>query len=108
MFPPRTAELMREFTLAGLAAFLAVGIEEAHHAKREALERGAEIIETEAKRVIGTYDYDWPPLKEATQREREREGFAPNRPLLRTGDLKGSIKHQVYKGHEADRQHEQA
>lgn len=32
----------------------------------------------------------WPELTEATQAEREREGFTPNDPLVRTGELRDS------------------
>jgi len=59
------------------------------------LEEAAQIIETEAKRVIGTYEYGWPQLDAATQRARERKGFNPNDPLLMTGELRDSIQHYV-------------
>ena len=59
------------------------------------LEEAAQIIETEAKHVIGTYEYGWPQLDLATQQARERKGFDPNDPLLMTGELKDSIQHYV-------------
>lgn len=61
----------------------------------ESVERGCEIIEEEARRVIGTYDYGWPQLKPATQAQRVRLGFPANEPLLRTGELRDSISHAV-------------
>lgn len=59
------------------------------------LEAAAQKVETEAKRVIGTYEYGWPQLALATQMQREQQGFNPNDPLLRTGELRDSIQHTV-------------
>lgn len=55
------------------------------------LEKAAVIIETEAKRVIGTYDYGWPALKPETV-ARKAGGDTP---LLETGETRDSIEHQV-------------
>lgn len=60
-----------------------------------ALEKAAVVVETEAKRVIGTYDYGWPPLAPSTLARK-----AADTPLLETGDLRDSIEHNVG-GHEA-------
>jgi hypothetical protein len=46
-----------------LFAAMPIAIEAAN---RLALEKGAKIIQTEAKRVIGTHDYGWPALAEST------------------------------------------
>jgi len=51
----------------------------------------AAVVKDRARQSIGTYRYKWPQLAEATQAERAREGFPPNKPLLRTGDLRDSI-----------------
>lgn len=59
---------------------------EQHHA----LEKGGKIIEEEAKRVIGTYDYNWPPLAESTVARKGTDD-----PLLETGELRDSITHIV-------------
>ena len=67
-------------------------------AEREALEESCKIVEKEAKRVIGTYDYPWPPLAQETVDTRVRLGFTPDDPLLRTGELRNSIEHNV-EGH---------
>jgi hypothetical protein len=48
-------------------------------------------VAAEAKRVIGTYEYDWPQLAEATQADRGRRGFTENDPLLRTGGMRASV-----------------
>jgi phage gpG-like protein len=58
--------------------------------EHEALEKAAVIVETEAKRVIGSYEYGWPPLAASTV---ERKGA--DTPLLETGELRDSIEHNV-------------
>ena len=63
--------------------------------EREALEGAGKIVEEEAKRVIGTYDYGWPQLAHSTQEQRASLGFSANEPLQRTGDLRDSIEHYV-------------
>ena len=55
------------------------------------------MIAEEAKRVIGTYDYDWPPLAPATLAHK-----AANTPLLETGELRDSIEYTVTSDHTAE------
>jgi phage gpG-like protein len=55
------------------------------------LEQAGQMVEDEAKRVLGTYDYGWPPLKPATI-ARKAHGDTP---LLETGELRDSIHHYV-------------
>jgi HK97 gp10 family phage protein len=56
---------MREFNnLGGFIAFLEAVRFEA--AEKAALEAAAVVLESEAKRVIGTHDYNWPPLADST------------------------------------------
>lgn len=64
-------------------------------AKNVALETAAQMVEDEAKRVIGTYDFDWPQLAASTQDQRRSLGYAANEPLLRTGALRDSISHEI-------------
>jgi len=49
--------------------------------------RACEMVAAEAKRVLGTYDYDWPQLKAETIAHKMRG----DSPLLETGELKNSI-----------------
>ena len=63
--------------------------------QHEILEDACKIVEEEAKRVIGTYDYQWTPLAESTKRDRVSKGFPADEPLLRTGELRDSISHEV-------------
>lgn len=79
---------------AGLMTHLASSLPAARH---RALEHACQIVETEARRVIGTYDADptWPELADSTKADRVRQGFSENEPLLRTGELRDSIVHTV-------------
>ena len=76
------------------ALFVAMSAEY-EKAKHDALEAACVVIEDEAKRVIGTYDYGWPPLAPSTVADRVSKGFAPDEPLLRTGAMRDSIEHKV-------------
>lgn len=87
-------------SLAGFAAEAAAITLAIHEGEHELLDHAGHIIETEAKRVIGTYEYGWPQLAESTQEDRERKGYAPNEPLLREGNMRDSIGHTV-----VDREH---
>lgn len=82
---------MREFSLtefAGLLTEMTVGLHVANH---EALKHAGEIVEKEAKRVLGTYDYGWAPLAQSTI-DRKANGDTP---LLETGEMRDSIGHHV-------------
>lgn len=59
--------------------------------QRTVLERAAQIVEDEAKRVLGTYDYGWPPLAPSTVARKA----AGDSPLLETGELRDSIAHNI-------------
>lgn len=75
---------------------------EVNHHQVKGLEKACAMLEKEAKRVIGTYDYGWPQLAGRTQRDRERQGFPPNEPLLRSGELRDAIEHQIVSEHEGE------
>lgn len=79
------------YTLASFGAHLATIATLTTAAEKKGLEKAAQIIEDEAKRVIGTYDYGWAPLKEATI-ARKINGDTP---LLETGEMRDSIEHTV-------------
>lgn len=51
--------------------------------------------EEAAKDAIGTYAFGWPQLATSTQADRTAKGYAANDPLLREGDLRGSIEHET-------------
>jgi hypothetical protein len=87
-------------SLAAFGTFLAGMAVKIEHAEHSALEGAAKIVETEAKRVIGSYDYGWPQLAQATQDDRVAQGYSANQPGLRRGDMRDSIGHTVA-GHEA-------
>lgn len=77
-----------EFSLLGFATFAGEMIHRIDHAKRDALEEGAKIVEVEAKRVLGTDGYNWPALSPAT--EKTMPGM-----LLETAEMQDSIEHNV-------------
>lgn len=86
---------MKEFSLTGFAALLtelAVVKDTEHHA----LEAAAVVVETEAKRVLGTYEYGWPELAESTKAQRIAQGYPENEPGLRSGEMRDSIAHVTF------------
>lgn len=74
--------------LASFAAFTTGLRHEIDKAKHEALEKGAKIIEEEAKRVLGTDGYGWTPLSPHTVKT--QPGM-----LLESGEMRDSIEHVV-------------
>jgi phage gpG-like protein len=82
---------MTMFSLTDFAARLAMMEADIRLPEEAIVEKAAQMIEERARDAIGTYEFGWPQLAEATQQERERLGFTPNDPLRRTGRLKYSI-----------------
>jgi phage gpG-like protein len=70
---------------------------ELHHG----LKKCAVAIEATAKSEFGVYQGEvdpfaaWAPLAASTQAERERLGYTPDDPLLRSGELQDSVSHVV-------------
>jgi phage gpG-like protein len=70
---------------------------ELHHG----LKRVAVLVERTAKAEFGVYQNEtgpfpgWPELADSTKDDRVAKGFSENEPLLRTGELRDSIEHQV-------------
>lgn len=65
------------------------------------LKAAAELLERQAKAEFGTYQqaigpFDaWAELADATKADRVARGFTENDPLLRSGELRDGIKHEV-------------
>ena len=74
----------------GAALFIGMAIA-VKRLETEALEKAAVMVEEEAKRVIGTYDYGWPSLATSTLKKK-----SDDTPLLETGALRDSISHKVH------------
>lgn len=98
--------LLKSFgSLADLASHLGGLVVEVEAHKHHALERAAVVLETEAKGEIGVYQEDagpysaWPQLADATQAERVAKGYSADEPLLRSGDLRDAITHEVEASH---------
>lgn len=74
-------------------------------ASRKALEKGldnvAKLVQADAKQRIGEYQDAtgpfpaWAPLKPDTIADRVSQGFTPDDPLLRSGDMRESIEREV-------------
>jgi hypothetical protein len=91
----------REFSsLKELGQFLRARYASPQH-ETEAIEAGLEaaviLLEEEAVKIFGHYpeNGEWPELSDTTKRLRESAGYAPNRPLLVTGNLRDSVSHRV-------------
>ncbi len=76
----------------------AAAVEVAIH---EGLDLAAAVVEREAKDQIGSYQDAtgpfpaWQELAASTKADRVRQGYPENEPLLREGDLRDSIAHEV-------------
>jgi phage gpG-like protein len=77
-----------------------------HHEMQEGLEKAAVVVETAAKHLIGQENVPaagpypaWAPLAQSTIEEKEKLGYtgqvSETDPLLRTGELRESIRHVV-------------
>lgn len=72
-----------------------------HEIERNALEQCAKLVKKRAKAKLGDYQdaagpfAGWAELADATKSDRERQGYSPDDPLLRTGGLRNSIEHTV-------------
>src|SRR5574340_1454777 len=93
---------MREFdSLAKFAEHLAVASVSIAVAEHKALEQCARLVEKTAKESIGEYQPEsgpfpsWAPLADSTEAEKARLGYPVDAPLLREGDLRDSIEHEV-------------
>lgn len=93
---------MREFdSLAQFAEHLAAVSVAVVVAEQRALEKVAQLVENTAKDEIGHYQEAagpfpaWDDLADSTEAEKARLGYPVDAPLLRTGDLRDSIQHEV-------------
>jgi hypothetical protein len=59
------------------------------------LDKVGELASTMAAAYIGTYQQGWPQLAESTIKSKAAAGYAVPDPLLRTGELRDSIGHEV-------------
>lgn len=98
---------MREFdSLAKFGEHLAVMSVAIVHAEQKALETCARLVEKTAKEAIGEYQPavgpfpEWAPLADSTEYQKAQMGYPADAPLLREGDLRDSIQHEVH-GNEA-------
>ena len=75
-----------------------------HAMEHAALEQCAKLVKKRAKAKLGEYQEQagpfaaWAALADSTVADRERQGYAGDEPLLRTGALRDSIEHVVAGG----------
>lgn len=88
-------------SILGFVTHLATVEVDMHRAIHKGLERVSRYIEADAKGRIG-HEQDavgpfpaWAPLEDSTEAEKARLGYPVDAPLLRTGDLRDSIEHEV-------------
>lgn len=93
---------MREFDSPAAFALHLLAVSYAiHKAEQAGLERVAKLIEKDAKDRIGHYQAaigpfpEWEPLADSTEYEKSRAGYPVDAPLLRTGEMRESIEHEV-------------
>ncbi len=93
---------MKEFkTFAGMARHFARLATFGPEVVDAIAEKAGETIQGNAKAKLGHYQAasgpfaGWAPLSAATQIERQELGFAPNDPLLRSGQLRDAIEMSV-------------
>lgn len=92
---------VREHSLLGFVAELGIIGGHMVHAQVEGLEHALEIIKTEAKASLGTYQEQagpfaaWEELAPSTQADRARQGYDPNEPEHRTGRMGETIETTV-------------
>ena len=95
---------MKSVTLDGFVALLRTLPHAVKHAEHHGLERGAKLIEQEAKDLIGTEYAGWAVLAERTVSEKEAKGqtgrISGTDPLFATGEMRATISHHV-EGHTA-------
>ena len=78
-------------SLGGFAAHLLTVEADMRLTEEACVEKACRMVEKEAKRAIGTYLFEWPPLNPETVARKARG----DTPLLETGELRASIEHVV-------------
>ena len=93
---------MKEFSSFGqMAAHLVEMAASETLALHHGLKKCAVAIEKTAKEEIGVYQGEvgpfaaWAELADSTKQDRVSKGFTENDPLLRTGELRDSISHEI-------------
>jgi phage gpG-like protein len=82
---------MKFSSLGGFAAHLLTIEADLKLSQEVCIEKACRMVEKEAKRAIGTYLFNWEPLKPETVARKARG----DTPLLETGELRDSIQHVV-------------
>jgi len=66
-----------------------------HASGPKIIEEACKIVQKKAKAAIGKEHEEWAPLAESTIADKQKLGFPTPKPLLRTGELRDSIRYTV-------------
>ena len=61
----------------------------------ESLTESAKFLQKKAKEKFGHYQSGWDELSDATKKDRVRQGYSENDPLLRSGHLRDTVEMNV-------------
>lgn len=86
---------MKTFDILSFVAELPAIERDLHAAGPLIVEKACKIIRKKAKAAIGKEHELWAPLAASTIADKQAHGFATPKPLLRTGELRGSIEYTV-------------
>jgi hypothetical protein len=81
---------MKLHSLTSFAALLGTIGADMHHANHVALDHAGRIVRDEARRVLGTYDYNWSPLSARTI---ARKGT--DNPGIETGEMRDNTNYRA-------------
>jgi phage gpG-like protein len=84
--------MTQSFTLLGFVAHLGAIERDMHELGPAIVAKACQMVCDEAKRVLGTHDYNWPQLQPETIARKVRG----DTPLLETGKLRDSIEWNSY------------
>lgn len=80
------------YSVLGFVAKLKAIEHDMHELGPAIVAKACEMVCAEAKRVLGSYEYDWPQLKPETIARK----MLGNAPLLETGEMRASIEWQAH------------
>jgi hypothetical protein len=85
-------------SIGAFAGFIGGVASKAMNHRQRGLEQAAHLIQVEAQRALGTYDYGWEQLAPSTQDDRVKKGYPANEPGLRSGEMRNSIHTRTHDG----------
>jgi hypothetical protein len=87
--------MTKVFSLLEFIAELPAIERDLHMSGPKIIEEACKIVQKKAKAAIGKQHAEWAPLAQSTIEDKQQHGFPTPKPLLRTGELRDSIKYTV-------------